>query len=270
MRYSIGQFAEILGVTPDTLRLYEKYDIIRPIKDDKNNYRYFNDLDCRDLLLSRWYRSMQIPLHDVSALTKNSSLENVIEIMSNKQLNLEEEIREKTRLLNKIAEIKDEICGIKPALNKCIKKKLPGIYRLKQTYKDLLLKDEMMISMANKWMNLLPFTFQSFEIFYNEIFSEENCFGYDWGLAIYEDEAHDFNIEKNENIEYISPSTYISSIIMSPHREGIKKNTLQFMLNFIEENQFSIAGNIIGKILLTEKIDGESISYLEVNIPIAL
>ncbi|WP_340008072.1 MerR family transcriptional regulator [Paenibacillus sp. FSL K6-0276] len=53
MKYCIGEFASILGVTADTLRLYEKHDIVRPTKDNSNNYRYFNDLDVRDLLMSR-------------------------------------------------------------------------------------------------------------------------------------------------------------------------------------------------------------------------
>lgn len=39
MKYSIGEFAEIIGVTTDTLRLYEKYNIITPTRDEKNNYR---------------------------------------------------------------------------------------------------------------------------------------------------------------------------------------------------------------------------------------
>ena len=35
MKYTIGKFSEILGVTVDTLRLYEKRGIIKPIKDKK-------------------------------------------------------------------------------------------------------------------------------------------------------------------------------------------------------------------------------------------
>ncbi|MFD1266074.1 MerR family transcriptional regulator [Paenibacillus motobuensis] len=39
------------------MRLYEKQGIIRPLKDHSNNYRYYNDLDVRSLLMSRLYRS---------------------------------------------------------------------------------------------------------------------------------------------------------------------------------------------------------------------
>jgi len=101
MKYCISEFAALIGVTVDTLRLYEKRGIIRPIKDNKNNYRYFSDLDARDVLMSRWYRSINIPLQDAAILTKECSLETIIKKIKESQLNLEEEIRKNTILLNK-------------------------------------------------------------------------------------------------------------------------------------------------------------------------
>lgn len=270
MKYCIGEFAEILGVTADTLRLYEKYNIIKPNKDIKNNYRYFNDMDARNLLMSRWYRSMQIPLQDVAVLTQHSSFDDIVNKINERQEKLEEEIKKSTMLLNRIVKINAELNRIKFSINKCEKKKIPGIYRLKQTNKNLLVKDERIIDSVSAWMNLLPYTFFSFKIEGKTIFSEEDHFDYNWGLAIYEDEIHSFDIEINENIEYFGPETCISSVIISWHREGIMKKSLQFMIDYIKDNGYSIAGDITGKILLNEKIDGESISYLEVNIPVKL
>lgn len=40
------------------------------------------------------------------------------------------------------------------------------------------------------------------------------------------------------------------------------------MIYYIEANHYAIAGDVVGKLLLTEKIEGQNRSYLEVNIPI--
>ncbi|MRN52924.1 MerR family transcriptional regulator [Paenibacillus monticola] len=269
MKYCIGEFASILGVTSDTLRLYEKHDIVRPIKDNSNNYRYFDDLDARDLLMSRWYRSMQIPLQDVALLIKDASSEHIIEKFQETQMNLEEEIKKSTMLLHKMIEINNEFKKIEGSLNTCTLKNVPGIYRLRQTDKNDLLINDYLKDTVNKWMNMLPFSFYSFRIENCEFVSKDNtCFDYSWGLSLYEDEVHKLNVEMDENVEYISPTTCVSSIIASSGEEYIRRESLQFMLDYLNEHQYSIAGDIVGKIILTEKVEGESTTYLEVNIPI--
>jgi DNA-binding transcriptional MerR regulator len=268
MKYSIGEFAHILGVSVDTLRLYEKHGIIKPIKDAKNNYRYFNDLDARNLLISRWYRSIQIPLHDVSALTRGSSMDNIIEKIREKRFSLQEEIKKSTMLLNKVTEINNDIENIQLTLNQCRKKEISGIYRLKQTNKNDLLKDEPLRGMVSTWMNLLPFTFYSFRIECKEFLSEGNCFDYTWGLAISEEEVHNFDIDINDYVEYIAPKTYISSVVMRANQQYLSRESFQFIIDYIKEHQYSITGDIIGRLMLVENINGLNRYYLEVNIPV--
>lgn len=95
MKYSIGEFAEIIGVTTDTLRLYEKYNIITPTRDEKNNYRYYDDLDARDILMSRWFRSLQIPLEDVATIINDPSKEKILNKIIKTEENLKKEIKKR-------------------------------------------------------------------------------------------------------------------------------------------------------------------------------
>lgn len=269
MKYCIGEFASILGVTADTLRLYEKHDIVRPTKDNGNNYRYFNDLDARDLLMSRWYRSMEIPLPEVALLMKTSSLEQVMGMMQETEQSLEEEIRKKKMLLKKMNEIRKELMELESSLYTCKLKQLPGMYRLRQTDKNALLKNDIVKSLVNTWMDMLPYAFYSFRIEDSgNLSSEHDNFDYSWGLTLPEAEVQQFDMEINEYVEYISPSTCITASMVSTDGKYITKDSLQFMIDYIEDNQYAMAGDVVGKLLLTEKIEGNNKSYLEVNIPI--
>ena len=270
MKYCIGEFASILGVTADTLRLYEKHDIVRPTKDNNNNYRYFNDLDARDLLMSRWYRSMEIPLPEVALLMKESSLEHVMGMMQDTEQSLEEEIKKKTMLLKKMNEIRKELNEIESSLYTCKIKQLPGMYRLRQTDKNSLLNNDIVKSLVNTWMDLLPYAFYSFRIEDKGFFSNrDNNFDYSWGLTLPEAETQQMDMNMDEYVEYISPSTCISATIVSTEGKYITKKSLQFMIDYIETNHYTVSGDVVGKLLLTEKISGNNRSYLEVNIPIA-
>lgn len=271
MKYSIGEFAEIVGVTVDTLRLYEKYGIINPVRDERNNYRYYDDLDVRNLLMSRWYRSLQMPLQDVASFTKYPSKDNITEKLQEIQMNLQDEINAKTMLLNRINQINADIEKIAPLLNKCRKEEVAGLYRLIQTDKNTLLQEDFIKNTVNQWMDLLPHTFYSFKMDREGIISNKNCIKYNWGLGINEENYHHLNLGiKNDNIEYIPPTTCISSIILSRDSEYLIKDTFQFMIDYILENNYTIDGDSFGRIILNEKINNTIRFYLEINIPIKL
>ncbi|MEF2967520.1 MerR family transcriptional regulator [Paenibacillus sp. M1] len=269
MKYCIGEFSAILGITRDTLRLYEKHDIVTPVKDDFNSYRYFNDLDARDLLMSRWYRSLQIPLQEVADLMKHSSLDKITEKIDASRNNLEEEIKRGLVTLNKMVEIKSELDNLETSMYQCVLKHRPGLYRLKQTENNRLLKNEGLKGMVNTWMELLPFSFFCFRVEQSELSSgNKNAWDYSWGLTLTDVDAKRLDVELNDLVEYIPPAACISSVIRVPHQENITKRTLQFMFDYLEAAGYRVTGDIVGRIILTEKAETESRSYLEVNISV--
>lgn len=267
MKYSISKFAEIVGITPDTLRLYEKYNIITPKRDEQNNYRYYDDLDVRDLLMSRWYRSMDISLQDSARLISNSSKEEILIELKDKKSILEEEIYRKERLLTRINEITNLMDNLDEKINLCEEKKIPGLYRLKQTNKNALLRNDFITEVVDTWMNFLPHTYYSFYI-EKGLINKKDTLEYNWGLAINVEDIKGLDVEINDYVEYIPSKTCISSIIKSTHEQYLKKDYFQFMLDYIEENNYELVGELYGNILFTESDENGKKSYLQVNIAV--
>ena len=170
-------------------------------------------------------------------------------------------------LLQKISGITEDLKDIEKRLNQCTIKNLSGIYRIRQTDKNELVKDGRLTEKIEEWMKYMPHTFFSFRIHCKEILSGNNFFDYDWGLALYEEDIKVLNLEVDERIEYIGPKNYISSVITSSG-DYITKESLQFMLDYIEGEQYTISGDVFGKIILTEKSKDTRQSFLEVNIPV--
>lgn len=269
MKYCIGEFSSLLGITRDTLRLYEKHDIVRPVKDHNNSYRYFNDLDARDLLMSRWYRSLQIPLQDVAGLIKFSSIDAILDKLEDSRQQLEADIRKSTMLLNKLGELNREIQSIEASLYRCSFKQKPGLYRLKQTDKNSLLKNRGLEKAVNALMELLPYTFYCFRIERETVLANNtDNLEYSWGITVAEDDAGELGLEIHDHLEFIPASNCVSAVIVSADGDHFTKNALQFMLDYVDEQGYSICGDVIGKLMLTENREGEKRSFLEINIPV--
>ena len=269
MRFTIGEFARILGVTTDTLRVYEKQGILTPQKDCTNNYRYYTDLDCRNILMSRWYRSLQIPLKEATKLTINSSVDEIKKTVLNRQSALKKEIQEQQKLLEKLNDINIEIDGIPNNLNTIKTRSASGLYRIQQTSQDDLIVDPLLKSLVERWMRLLPFTLFSFQIKKEVFLSDEEEFIYNWGLAIPEKDFVNFNLEMKQGIEYTAPHTCLTTVVEMVNDESLSKSSLRFILDTIKSKNLTVSGDVTGKIILKEKnTNGSYSSYLEVNIPV--
>ena len=43
--YTIGELAKILGITAETIRYYERKNIIQPLHNEESGYRYYTAWD---------------------------------------------------------------------------------------------------------------------------------------------------------------------------------------------------------------------------------
>lgn len=265
--YTIGEFSAITGVSADTLRLYEKQGIIRPIKNDSNNYRYYTDLDARHALMSRWYRSMTIPLQQVSTLMNGGTATQVRAGIRESKSNLEEQIRKQTMLLAKINEIYEELQHMESRLNRCQKKRIPGRYRIKQTHENCLLRERSIRNIVHEWMDLLPYTFFSFRL-ENGYERSDNTLTYNWGLCLTEEDAMKLQVPLPDEVEYLPPAECLSSVIYVSQQAPFSIQSIAFMLEEINNQDLQVTGDITGKILVNEHTGNNTSSYLEVNIPL--
>ncbi|WP_018213506.1 MerR family transcriptional regulator [Desulfitobacterium hafniense] len=268
MKYRIGEFAKLLGVTVDTLKHYESLQIIEPLKDAKNNYRYFDDYDARTIIKSRTLKSLNLPLDDVAKLMESDSILNVVEKMEESKQTLKEQIYRNTLLLNKITELQNEIMAISSSLQQFKLKSLPGMYRLQHTDKDKLLKNSCIENAVSSWMNALPYTFSCFSVKTEEFLSGLELYGYNWGQAIWENELEYVHLEINENIQYIPPQIYLSTVLSSTDCEYFLSHSRTLITDYIVKHHYAIKGDIVGKLIFTSIKNGRHISYIELYLPV--
>ncbi|MBF7097425.1 MerR family transcriptional regulator [Alkalibacter mobilis] len=269
MKYKIGEYSKMLGVTADTLRHYEKLGIIKPLKEDNSSYRLFGDLDCRNILRSRWFRSFDIPLNETIELTNEGSLEKVAEVFTKTSKDLALEIERLNGLLEKSNETLDICEKLHRNLHKCELDDFEGMYRICQTKENVLIKDSKTAKTVKQWMNLLPFTFFSFSLTGYKPTTHDH-FDFDFGLAISIPDIHKLKIKLPSNIQCIQASKAVYMYVKLLEGEFISNATLDSMHDFASSKGYTFNGNVYGRILFSEKNENALYNYNEIIMPVNL
>lgn len=82
--YTIGETAKLLGVTTQTLRHYEKIDILQPsYVDMETGYRYyeFNQFHCIDRI--KYLQHLGLPLSEIRNIMKKGTVEGLLPALEN-------------------------------------------------------------------------------------------------------------------------------------------------------------------------------------------
>lgn len=131
--YTIGQVAKFLGVSRDTLKFYEKKELLNPKQSSENGYRKYNHLDIYDITTVNFYREIDIEIKKIQELRKSKSIEGIQSLLEEKEQEVLEKIEYNKLLLKKIQIVKEDCEKIKKYL---------GVYEVKEM-KPIEIKGEM-------------------------------------------------------------------------------------------------------------------------------
>ena len=76
-RYSIHSVAELLGISADAIRLYEKEGLVSPMRDESNGYRYYGNEQIHKIMGIYLYRQINVGLSEIKRLFGIDSFEGI-------------------------------------------------------------------------------------------------------------------------------------------------------------------------------------------------
>ncbi|MCJ2378079.1 Zn(2+)-responsive transcriptional regulator [Vibrio sp. ZSDZ34] len=115
--FQIGELAKRCKVTADTLRFYEKNQLIKPAGRSESGYRLYDDHNQKQVLFILKAKSLGLSLEEIKELleikleaTEHSCAE-VKSITSAKLASIDGKLAELTRIRNALKKINDACCG---------------------------------------------------------------------------------------------------------------------------------------------------------------
>src|SRR5688572_4368982 len=68
MTCTVHQLAKLAGVTPRTLRYYDRVGLLSPAHHGKNGYRYYGEKEMVRLQQILFFRELEFPLEDIKRM----------------------------------------------------------------------------------------------------------------------------------------------------------------------------------------------------------
>lgn len=114
----IGEVAKYLGVSTDTLRLYEERGLFRIRRDPQNGYRYFNREDILFLSYLSHLRQFGMSLDETRRITQEFDVKEAEEALGKQEKLLRKQVGELEARIRMIQDYRNEFSGILRSGNK--------------------------------------------------------------------------------------------------------------------------------------------------------
>ncbi len=269
-KYKIGDFSNYLGVTPDLIKHYEKYDIIKGIKNEQTNYRYYSFWQSSNIFLSKMYQNLGFTLREISHILNHAETSEIFTELKTKADILKQTINKETIILEKINEIvqyEDEIKNNSFNGGWEIKTVNPFYFMAHSEnckYSQELIND----IPIQQWVNLLPITSLCTKINMEDGIEEAVYFG----MSVSKENAEMFDVNIDEPIERVESKKaliYKSKLTaISADPVEIANRLLKDPLELIKKHNFEISGDIYIKTLLIANHECERSVFRIIYIPI--
>jgi DNA-binding transcriptional MerR regulator len=101
--YKISEFAELTGLSKETLRYYAEVKLLEPaFVDSKNNYRYYDDGSVFLATLLTKLRKLGFSIQEMISVMEDESLANLELLLLQKKQNIQQKMNELQQQLEEI------------------------------------------------------------------------------------------------------------------------------------------------------------------------
>jgi DNA-binding transcriptional MerR regulator len=264
--FLIGELAKLFNISTDTLRHYDKIDLLKPNYDTVNKYRCYSVRNFFKLSRILFFKNLDISLRDIKKYMNNKNTTNLIILLKNKEEEIDVKINKLINLKKKINTKLELLGNINQELNVVKIKLLPqriGVvldindskneYQLKESVKkhekylklsSWLIEGQVYTSLSRE--NMTKGSFNKFKYFI-EILSTDNIL--------------------QEQLITIPENEFACIVFLGPYKDIESHYTL--LIKWIEENGYEILGASIEKNIVDYDFSDSENEYIsEIQIPI--
>lgn len=269
----IGDLSKLLGISTDTIRLYESLNIISPIREDTNRYREYGEDDICFLLDCLKLKSMGISNKNISHILHDEPVDFLNIVIRERKKKLKNEIEEKRKLIQYIDKYSELLETIEYNCDNIWIRKVPKKYLLKRGAIEIgyNIDIEKEADIAVEWLKNVPFIeYGRLYSFDNDSFSEDSTKVE--GVYVAETEIIiNKKLPLHENIICIPEHLAITKIISAEKTKDVTPEVLSALKNIQKAGyKISIEKNVIAVILARVCSKKQPQRYLKLDIPIEM
>ncbi len=267
MSYKIGEFCRLLGISPDTIRFYERCRLLSTSKNPQNKYRAFTKRDAPDIWNLQMLRSMDMSLKDMDDLRKKGTFESQMRYLQSREKALALEIEALTLKRERLMQL-SRIYNVAQKINQAyLQNKMPASYAL-YVFGDGCLLEEQLLAEVPRWIACLPFAYFAVEISMESLLEKRTVLAIRLGLGILEENRERAKLTIPVAAEYIPQSICVCIAVQTRDIFSLTNEDLSPLYAFLEENHLHITGPASGRIICSTCQAKDSEYIIGLSVPV--
>lgn len=269
MKYRIGTFKRLTGLSEATLRFYDRLGLLCPARDEANDYRSYDELDLLQLVQVMQYSSFDIPLAELPGEGRSVPAASMLAVLAERRRSIETTI---SSLYEKLARLKlhetsfERIQEGKPTIAQA---NIGGIYRL-------FLSDPAVAEhpaaerIAARWLSYMPYTHATVRIPLAELQSPgEGPYRSFAGIGMLERYFNERGEKFGEPMQYSPPNTCVHGLVAARNLSSISRQDLAPFFEYLAAHSLIPVGDMFGWVVYIERAGAECRYYLSLRIAVA-
>ena len=261
-QYTIREVADLIGLSTDAIRLYEKEGLVSPLRDPNNGYRYYGPDEIQRIMGIHLYRQLDASIAEIRDLYSADSLPQISDHFSHLISQTEQEMVQLQNRLEKLRFMKQHLDTLQQGLHTCSIRELPTIY--------LLYQQDFNKTLYENMKDVLTSPVFSFGNFCYTLRTNDT--------GTYSPHALEFAIrepmmkvcpwsEKADSLKKISSCRCIYTVITAPDLNGVEWD-LKPLYAYAKEHNLNFGSDAYSFYVYSLDADGVITDFYEIYLPI--
>ena len=266
MKYKIGEISHLFGVSTSTMRYYERKGMISPEVDEETRFRYYSTGDIVWALLCKGFYAMGFSIEETVRLAYRTPYEESLLTLEAHRQHLSSQLEQSAVQYEGFLRVCEAWKNCKALLGKCRFGARPALWVIPLMDESGLLLEPNQYGLVRQWMNYMPNVRATARLSARALC--EGSGSYSWCLGVPEASARKLGIPDGPGVEKHEECNCLHTSLTIDAGDFHTHDSLGYVLDFLEEHRFCVAGDAFGNTDSLDVIDGESVRYLRLDIPI--
>lgn len=264
--FLIGELSKLFNISTDTLRHYDKIDLLKPSYDASNKYRFYSMRNFFKLSRILFFKNLDIPLQDIKKYMNNKNTNNLLLLLKNKEEEIDMKIHKLMNLKNKINTKLDLLESVKKEIDvikiKHLSQRVGVILDINDSKNEFELKE--CVKKNEKYLKLSSWLIEG-QVYTS--LSRENMTKGNFNKFKYFIEIVATDLPIQDQLKIIPENEYACVAFSGPYKDI--ESHYKLLIQWIMENGYEILGDSIEKNIVDYEFSDSEHEYIsEIQIPV--
>ena len=267
MRIKIGKISRMFGLTPSTLRYYERMGLVHPEVDEETKFRYFRINDVVWILLCREHFAMGYSGSETLDIVYKNAIEQSAALLERHRKKMRGRAERAWMLADYVDGVEESWREAHKMRGHCAIWTRPAMWRL-DFEGEKMFSDEEKVRFVSKWLEYMPYVYLQQSITPQQLLQGTKGIDEIWGLGIDEKTALKLGVPDGPYVRHLPETSCVHTSFDIVANGPLYPHYYAYALDYIERHAFVLEGETLSRVASFDRRGDERTACIVFDLPI--